>query len=387
MRLLFAARAINAMAGGVERMIITIMNGLTERGHEIDLLTWDQAHASAFYPMAPQITWHRLDLGEPSIKAGPRLMLKRAAKIRKLIASRQPQAIIAFQDGPFRALRAYTAGLNIPVIAAERSAPTGFDHTRNGRRRKMIAFNSFRFAEQVVIQCESYRTLYPAWLNERIVTIPNPVPPAHRFAQPGNPDNAGRFVLLSVGRLSYQKNYESLIEAFALVSSTFPDWDLTIVGEGELRDKLERMIEETPNPHRIKLEGSVSDPERFYATAHLFCLPSRWEGFPNALAEAQAHGLPAVGFSGCSGVNELIDQDGNGYLAPGNGDAYTLAHALSRLMSNADLRMKMGSAARSISSTYRPDAIMDLWEQTIFRSRQKNDIIRHQGIIAPRRRG
>lgn len=387
MRLLFAARAINAMAGGVERMIITIMNGLIERGHEIDLLTWDQAGATAFYPMAPQITWHRLNLGDPSIKASPRLILKRAAKTRTLVANRQPEAIVAFQDGPFRALRAYTAGLDIPVIAAERSAPTGFDHTRNGRRRKSIVFNSFRFAASVVIQCESYRAHYPAWLHERIVTIPNPVRPAGRFAQPAKPDASGRFVLLSVGRLSFQKNYECLINAFALVSARFPDWDLMILGEGESREKLERMIEQTPEPHRIRLPGPVSDPERYYPEAHIFCLPSRWEGFPNALAEALAHGLPAIGFADCSGVNELINHGINGFLVPGNGDTHGLAHALSRLMGDETLRTNMGSAACAISDKYRADAILDLWEKTIFRSRQRNEIACHQGIVAPRRWG
>lgn len=377
MKILFAARAINAMAGGVERMIITIMNGLVDRGHEIDLLTWDHSTALAFYPMAPQITWHRMDLGDPSVKASPRLMLRRAAAVRKLIAHRHPQSIVAFQDGPFRALRAYSAGLHIPVIAAERSAPTGFDHTRNGHRRKMVAFNSFRFATSVIVQCESYRTHYPAYLHNRIVTIPNPVHPAQHFARPDQPNASGRFLLLSVGRLSYQKNYESLINAFALIAPRLPQWDLTILGDGELRANLQKMVETTTVPHRITMPGNVANPDTYYAQAHLFCLPSRWEGFPNALAEAQAHGLPAVGFAGCSGVNELIEHSRNGYLAPGNGDPHVLADHLARFMGNDDLRTKMGLLAQGISQAYRPDAIMDLWEKTLFRSSQRNEIIRH----------
>ena len=69
MRLLFVARAIDNMAGGVERMILSIMNGLSP-SHEVSLLTWDNECAKAFYPIAAGISWHRLDIGDARVKAG-----------------------------------------------------------------------------------------------------------------------------------------------------------------------------------------------------------------------------------------------------------------------------------------------------------------------------
>lgn len=377
MRLLFAARAIDRMAGGVERMIITIMGAMVERGHDVDLLTWDRADAEAFYPMAPEITWHRLDLGDPAVKATPGLMLKRAAAVRQLIARRQPQVIVAFQDGPFRALRAYCAGLGIPLIAAERSAPTGFAHTRNGQRKKFIAFNAFRFAKSIVVQCESYRQLYPPFLQSRIVTIPNPVFPAQLSAHPDQPNESGRYCLLSVGRLSYQKNYECSIDAFARIARAFPQWDLVIVGDGELRTKLEGLAAAAGLSHRIALPGAVTEPGHYYARANLFFLPSRWEGFPNALAEAQAHGLPAVGFSDCAGVNELIVDGQNGLLAEGNGDSSTLANAFAALMRDGDLRLQFGAMGRRSIMNYTPDQIMDRWENIFAWSTGRNETVRH----------
>lgn len=377
MRLLFAARAIDRMAGGVERMIITIMNAMIERGHDVELLTWDCAAAEAFYPMSPRIRWHRLDLGDPAVKATPRQMLERASAVRQLVARSKPQTIVAFQDGPFRALRAYCTGLGIPLIAAERNAPTRFDHTSKGQRRKFIIFNSFRFAQSIVVQCESYRKLYPSFLRKRIVAIPNPVFPARLSARPDRPDTSGRYRLLSVGRLSYQKNYECSIGAFSRIVKSFPQWDLTIIGDGELRGALESMIASASLSGRVTLPGTVADPSEHYAAAHLFYLSSRWEGFPNALAEAQAHGLPAVGFAECAGVNELILDGQNGNLAKGNGDSESLANAFSALMTDNELRLQMGSMSRRTITSFTPEQIMDRWENIFAWSTGNNEIVRH----------
>src|SRR5690606_8248953 len=108
--------------------------------------------------------------------------------------------IVCFQEGPFIAIRAYTAGMGVPVIAAERNAPTRFEHTSGGPRETLV-YNAFRFAHRILIQCESYRDLYPAHLRHKIVTIPAPVEQAGKFASPGAPAGNGRFRLLSVGRL------------------------------------------------------------------------------------------------------------------------------------------------------------------------------------------
>ncbi len=365
---MFAARAINRMAGGVERMIIVIMNAMIARGHQVDLFTWDQAGAEAFYPISPDIVWHRLNMGDPYLKAGVNLMLRRTRRIRAIVNQVRPQVIICFQEGPYLALRAYTLGLGIPLIAAERNAPTQFDHINAGRLRRLIAFNAFRLSRSVVIQSEGTRKFYPSFLQDRIVTIPNPVFPAPLTARPEHPDNRGRFRVLSVGRLSYQKNYESLITAFAQIAALFPEWDLMIVGEGEERRNLETLICETGLADRIRLPGTVTNTSDCYANAHLFCLPSRWEGFPNALTEAQAHGLPAIGFAGCAGTNELVGDGKTGLLAAGNGDTKRLAEALTLLMSDHEKRRKMGAAGRDSMEMFSVDAVYDLWESTLERA-------------------
>ena len=363
MRLLFSNRKMGGMVGGVQRAITTLMNGMVARGHEVSLLTWDQAGTEAFFPISPEISWHRLNLGDTATKASIRVRLRRAKAVRKVIREFKPQLIIGFRGGQFLVARLYSLGLGVPAIAAERNAPSRFDHMPGGSRWRLIEFNGMRLAKKIVIQLEGYRTQYPGYLRDKLVVISNPVSPVARFATPDRPDGKGRFRVLSVGRLSYQKNYESLILAFSALAEQFSSWDLMILGEGDERQKLESLVRETGFADRIRLPGAKTDVSEWYQDSHLFCLPSRHEGFPNALAEAHAHGLPAVGFAGCTGVNELIDDGKTGLLVQGNGNVQGLSQALETLMSGHAERRMMGASGRRAMEVFSPDSVMDAWER------------------------
>lgn len=342
-------------------MIVAIMHAMVARGHKVSLLTWDQAGAETFYPLNTEIAWHKLDMGNPAEKAGVKSIVARAPRIRALVKEAAPSVIVCFQGGPFRAMQLYTLGLGIPLVAAERTAPTLYDHANSATLRRIEHF-SFRFAKKIAVQIERYRELYPRSLQKKIVAIPNPVSPVTRRAHPEKPLN-GRFRLLSVGRLSYQKNYPVLISAFSKLVERFPEWDLHIVGEGTDREKLECQIAETETlKGRVFLPGATNRISEQYAKAHLFCLPARWEGFPNALAEAFSHGLPAVGFAGCAGVSDLIEPGKTGMLAEGNGDPVPLASALADLMEAPARRSEMGWAATEAMRDYHPETIFNRWE-------------------------
>lgn len=364
MNITFVARAIDGMAGGVERMVTKVMNAMVTRGHTVSLMTWDNDKASSYFSMSKKIKWHKLDMGNASKKAGTLLRLRRAKAVRELMRRNATEIIVCFQDGPFMALRAYTAGMGIPVIAAERNAPTRFDHT-TARRRQNLTYHAFRSAKRILVQFESYKSLYPSFLHRRIVTIPNPVFSANEYAQPALPDANGRFRLLSVGRLGYQKNYPVLVQAFAALATSFPHWDLVLMGNGEDHSILESLISALGLSNRIFMPGTSTNISSWYTTSHLFSLASRWEGFPNALAEALAHGLPSVGFSGCAGVQELISSGYNGLLAKGNDDPKSLAEAMATLMASKELRRFMGKNAVESVRCYEPDKVFSLWEEVL----------------------
>lgn len=362
MRLMFSARAIHNMAGGVERMITTIMNEMVDRGHEVGLLTWDLTGAQSFYPMAEEIQWHCLNQGSPYQKATLGLKIKRASAVRSIIKAFSPDVVVAFQSGMFVSLKGYTLGLGVPIIAAERNAISRFDHVKNGKLKKSRVLTAFRFAQNVTLQCEEYRNEYPSYLANKIEVIPNPVATPKTYASSALPNAEGEYMLLSVGRLSYQKNYECLVRAFAEIESHFSNWKLTIVGEGEERSKLEALIAEKGLENRVALPGATEDVDAYYANANLFCLPSLWEGFPNALAEAMAHGVPSVGFADCSGVNSLIKDCKTGVLASINKDHSSLSKALAKLMGDDELRSDYGKTSCEYARSFQPRIIFDQWE-------------------------
>ncbi len=362
MRVLFACRKFGDVAGGVERMSIALMNELAARGYDVALFTWDRADARAYYPMAAAIRWYRLDMGDASRPAGVALRVRRARRFRAIVGEYRPDVVVGFQHGPFLFAATSLWRGGIPVVLSERNAPDLFDHTRDGRFRR-ATFASMRLATAITVQFDSYIARYPAYLRARIVAIPNPVYRAGGRADPAAPRPLR--TLLSLGRLSYQKNFGALLRAFAALAGEFADWRLRIVGNGEEQEALARASESLGIAARVSWAGAVRDVSSEYQSADLFCLPSRFEGFPNAIGEAMAHGLPVVGYRGCAGMSELISPGQDGILADGNGDPSTLAAALRPLMRDAALRSEMGAHARRIVDVYPPSRSFDAWERLL----------------------
>ena len=361
MKIMLVGRKFGGVAGGVERMAILLINKMIERGHEMSLLTWDQRRANSHFELDKNATWYKLDLGDPLQKASWKLRIKRQLRIREIISDDAPDIVLAFQHGAFLAVRTAVLGLGIAVIAAERNAPQRFNFLPAGKWRGLI-FLTFLLARKVIVQFDSYRAHYSSYLQNRIVVIPNPVTPAKDGAS-SNRQSDFRKTLLFVGHLAYQKNPEVLLRAFAELASDFPDWDLDIVGQGEYRIRLEKIVATLNIKDQVRFLGKTTQIENMYQKAHLFCLPSLWEGFPNALAEALAYSLPAVGFAECAGVNELIRNGQNGLLAEGNGDPRHLATSLRKLMKSAELREELGRGAVKSIEDYSEKRIFNQWEE------------------------
>jgi len=365
MRIMVSCRAIDNMAGGVERQAIALINAMVKRGHDVCLLTWDPDGAKAFYKIDKAAHWYQLGMGDPSQKASWALRFKRMKKVRKTMKEFKPDLILAFQTGAFLSLKLYTLGQKIPIIAAIRNAPSILNFTKSGKKYKNFIHQSLRLADLITVQFENYRAGYPSYLHHKIKSVSNAIAPASNLASPcGKTDDTK--VLLAVGRLSFQKNFNLLIRAFAQLSDAFPEWKLFIAGDGEQRDELEQLIQDLNVEDIVEMPGTVEDVESLYCTSHIFCLPSLWEGFPNALSEALMHGLPCVGFEQCEGVNILIKNEENGLLARNRDkeedSVKSLAECLKTLMRDENLRTKMGQAAAESMKPYYPEAVFDQWE-------------------------
>ena len=360
MKILFSARSFDNMAGGLERMAISIMNEMVFRGHEVSLLTWDYESAKTFYLLNNKIDWYKISLGDPNGKSSWLIRAKRVSKIRRFIHKKSPDVVIAFQHGIFFALKIYTLGMNMRFIAAERNALSMHNYTSAGKFQYLI-FQSFRMANKITIQFPEYIYDYPEYLHKKMIVIPNRVNQVEKYSYPKLKENT-RKVLLSVGRLSFQKNFGLLIRCFAEITDDFPEWELKIAGDGEQFEFLSQLILDNELSNKVKLLGAVKNVDDLYLNSDIFCLPSLWEGFPNSLAEALSFGLPSVGFRESSGVSNLIIDDVNGLLAEGNENIVSLSNALKKLMKNSALRNELSKGAIKSVTQYKKQLIMNQWE-------------------------
>ncbi|HEY8486869.1 MAG TPA: glycosyltransferase family 4 protein [Limnochordales bacterium] len=180
---------------------------------------------------------------------------------------------------------------------------------------------------------------------EQVQVIPNGIPdPLGQASQPW-PFGPGSPRLLSVGRLVEQKGMRELVEAFERVAPEFPGARLVIVGSGPLKESLERRIRSSSVlSERVHLAGPVAGAARLLACADVFCLASRDEAFPLTILEALGAGKAIVS-TRAGGIPEAVKDGESGLLVP-PGDVEALARALRRVMADAELRRRLGEAAR-----------------------------------------
>ena len=185
-------------------------------------------------------------------------------------------------------------------------------------------------------------------VNRNIIIIPNPVPTnSNNSRHPEVPLPKGK-IIFSVIEMSpqkiFQKGLDLLIPVFSNLANKYPDWHLVILNDGPLKGAVEEQICRHNLQDRIHLPGKVKDIINVFRRGDLFVLSSRYEGFPNALCEAMAGGLPVVSFDCPSGPSDIIRHGVDGLLVPPE-DHERLEEALEMLMTDQSLRESMSKKA------------------------------------------
>jgi glycosyltransferase involved in cell wall biosynthesis len=168
--------------------------------------------------------------------------------------------------------------------------------------------------------------------------------------------------IVSVGRLANEKGIDLLLQAFSQIHLQFSEWSLTIWGEGPERATLEKLRGRLGLAGCVHFPGRTQTPFKEMRESDLFVLPSRYEGFPNALLEAMVCDLPVISFDCPSGPREIIRPDVDGVLVPPK-NVNALAEAMSRLMGNAALRNELAKRASEVVQRFSMEKVMGQWEE------------------------
>ncbi|MFA7436669.1 glycosyltransferase family 4 protein [Castellaniella sp.] len=359
MRLLFLLSSLHG--GGAERVAATLANAWVRRGIEVRLVCCYSGRGSNRQSLDDrvQIQW-LVDQMPP----GPGFMrpLAKLRALRRLVRGYEPDRVLSFLTNVNVTALLATWGLDVPVVVSERSDPL-YGRSAGPLLRALRRFTYPR-AARVVVQTETgrqhLRQVVPAV--RHCVVIANPLPPGlppPRHAEPP----AERLLLAAVGRFNPVKQFDRLIEVFATLAVAHPRWDLVIWGDGPQRDACQARVRALGLEARVQLPGYRQQIWAALSQAHAFILCSRVEGFPNALLEAMALGLPCVATDCPSGPADLTREGRDADLVPWDDEA-AWARALDRLMrASPQARTVRGLAgADAVRARYGLDAILARWD-------------------------
>ncbi len=349
-------------AGGAERVAATLSRGWVQHGHRVTLTPTFTGRGDLFYSLHPDVrlVWLADRLGR--LARTPLRPLVKLWALRKLVREEQPDVIVSFLTNVNVMAIMATRGLGIPVIVCERTNPAVSTSASAGlqRLRRLL----YPQASMVTVQAEgsidAMKKLVPHM--QRLAVVPNPLPPDLPQPQIRKAPESGRMRLVAMGRFVASKRFGLLITIFERLASRFPEWDLVIWGDGPLRPELQAMVRRVGLEDRVLLPGRTPNPWKELQEADLFVLTSEVEGFPNALIEAMALGLPCVTVDCPSGPREITCDGEVARLVPLY-DEQALENALSELMSSPEARRELGhDGARSVRERFGLEEVLVHWD-------------------------
>jgi glycosyltransferase involved in cell wall biosynthesis len=351
--------------GGAERTVATLANHWTARGWNVTVVTL-APRSEDFYGLHPAVRRIALGLAGPSGSPldGALQNVRRVRALRRLLECLRPKVAVAMMSTPNVLLA--LAGRGVPGLVAVGSercypphAPLGWLWSAARRR----AYG--RLDAVVALTDECGRWIETHTSARDVPVIPNavayPLPSIPPRVAPDAVLVAGRKALLAVGRLDPVKNLRALLAAFVRLAPVHPDWDLVLLGDGPERGALQAAIGAAGLAGRVVLAGIAGNVAEWHARADLYVLTSHSEGFPNALAEALCHGVPAVSVDCDTGPRDIVRHGVDGLLVAPD-DPAALAHALGLLMGDGALRRQYAARAAEARARFSIERVAGMWE-------------------------
>lgn len=345
--------SLDKVAGGLEKNIVYLANQLADEGHTVVLLSFDLHIAKSFYKIDERVVWIKAGVSQPHARITFAERICLIKNIRLAMTKHKVTKVVVFSHGLLARFLVAGLGLKTMFICSERNSLSMYDFIRQSKWN--INFILLALVKRVTVQFDSYKNDYPFWLRPKITVVHNPVFPSN------TPSDIKSKRILLVGRLTAQKRVDFSIRAFAMVYNKYPDWQMRIVGDGPLKDNLLKLISELGLTKAIQIVPPSNSVEDHYKSSSIFLITSQWEGFPNALAEALAHGLVAVGLNQTQGVPNLIVSGYNGELVEGQPTISELAKTLIYILECPEKWHSLSQNAQKITHQFSSRNWINRW--------------------------
>lgn len=340
-KVLFVVHGLDG--GGAERVVVRLLSFLDRERFEPVLLVFRKV--GPYVPYVPGDV-RILDCGR--YKSGARRWWF-CRFLRFLKAERQDVVIsFAWFSNAMTVLARALSSPHSRLVVSERVTLSGAREgfiTEAVRRAAMALL--YRFADRIVPNSQALADQLIRSLRlprAKVVALPNPIDVDDilaRSKEPAPVQGTAPPLIVAMGRLTSQKGFDLLLRAVALLRRPCR---VAFLGDGPALGRLQALASELGVAERVQFAGFLENPYPLLASATAFALPSRYEGFPNALLEAMALGLPCVASRCPTGPEEIVTDGADGLLVPIE-DHVALAEALGRLLSDEALRARLGVAA------------------------------------------
>lgn len=358
MRIAYTCQNIS-VKGGLERIIVEKASAMASRGHDVCLIVNNPAGTNPAYDVDPRVRLVDISMNQPT-SIGERIAFKirQNLRIRKALRQFNPDVTVVI---PTWLTWAMLCGPGRIVVESHCSKQQMFSNERQSIYKRFKVFIAERRCNALICLTREDKANWK--LARRVEVIPN----FSGITLPEKYLTGNRSGTMAVGRLSFQKQFDLLIEAWAIVARKHPGQTLDIYGDGELKESLQQQITNSGLGSVIKLRGNTDNIAEAYRTHSFLVMSSRFEGLPLVLIEAISSGCPCISLDCPEGPREIIINEENGLLVPYRGrkreqHVSDLAEAIERLIEEPGLLERLSDAAIQSSHRYDKDTIIDRWE-------------------------
>lgn len=339
-------------SGGTERVSSVIANELVKIDKmNICFLSILESEDNTFFPLDKNID--RYSLFDHSVSG--KKIITYIRKVRRFIKEKNIDVLIDV-DG---ILDMYS----IPAVMKSKCKVISWEQFNyyqhpDGNYRKITRKMAARWADAIVVLTDEDKGYYQKEVNIRgeLTRIYNPI---ERKEVTHSYDTESKMII-SAGRMTYQKGFDILIDVARRVFAKHPDWKWTICGDGEDREQLVNKVNKYNLQEKIILAGNVSNIDDYYKRAAMYVLTSRFEGFGLVLTEAKKVGLPCVSFRCPAGPSEIIEDSINGYLIDCFDDK-TMADKINYLIDNKEIRKEFSDKSLIGTEKFNIENIVKQW--------------------------